>query len=351
MLPFNTDPELIKELGAYNDGIITTLRETAYFKPEYLQEVYEDLAARKYTAGDFITLDILASQTLDIQERGERRLTSSREELAPSLRESNPSLTPQPEVGTVSATEAIDLTNDPPTPGSPGAEKPYAQSQPIITQHFTKEIYSGVKRSHPQSLLLYFGSYNSPDWDPELAESIKSIELSKKEIEYYSDTVIKEYGSKIFVEKRKSSSREEMNELIQLQFCVMRNLNKGPRFRTANVKLSDLDKLKQASAASQAGPRIFSPGAPQPVTSSETPVVVTGETLLKVDEAETKFQTAFNNRTTDIDGRSLEPVGVVNRKKFVQEGPLPDASVFSPSNVMDNGLKIRTRAQAGWRRL
>ncbi|KAH9254391.1 hypothetical protein BASA81_007504 [Batrachochytrium salamandrivorans] len=55
MVPLNVDPELIRELGAYNDDIITTLRETAYFKPEYLQEVYEDLAAGKYTAGDFIT--------------------------------------------------------------------------------------------------------------------------------------------------------------------------------------------------------------------------------------------------------------------------------------------------------
>ncbi|KAH9259640.1 hypothetical protein BASA81_002062 [Batrachochytrium salamandrivorans] len=327
MLPFNVGLELIRELGVYNDDIITTLRETAYFKPEYLQEVYEDLAAKKYTASDFITLDILASQTLDIQQRAEARLAGQREATGEELR---------PEVATLSATEVVDLTDDAPPPdNSPGSNPP---DQPIITQHVTKEIYQNVKRYHPKSLMLYFGSYTSPDWDTELAESIKSIELSEEEIDYFSDAVIKEYGPKIFVEKRKSSSREEMNELIQLQFCVMRNLNKGPRFRTANVKLSDLDKLKQASAASQAGPRIVN--APvQPAT------IITGETLLKVDEAEAKFQTAFNNRTTDLDGRSLKAVGAINHTKFIQEGPLPDVNIFSPPNVIDSSIKLRTRTQ------
>lgn len=109
-----------------------------------------------------------------------------------------------------------------------------------------KDVY--IPRYHETSLKLYFQNSSYPAWDHVLESNILSLDISKAEITEMMDAVIREYGPRVFVMKRKGDSLEELNELVQLQFCVMRNLHLGDRSRTAQVKLSDLANLQKAAA-------------------------------------------------------------------------------------------------------
>ena len=91
---------------------------------------------------------------------------------------------------------------------------------------------------HVPSVTLFLG--NPPQWDPELYKNIMNLELSKEQIAKMMASVIQEYGQKIFVYAAKTQSKEELNELVQLQFCVMRNLHRGARAKTAEIPISSL---------------------------------------------------------------------------------------------------------------
>ncbi len=168
----------------------------------------------------------------------------------------------QPEFNVDAITSTIIATqasNQPPLPTGPEQqgldEQPSLSDSSLINPSTNIE----VKRYHPVSLTLYFGDKNAPVWDPDLQEHILDLNLSKAEIEWMSNAVIEDYGKKIFVKERKSSTKEELNELVQLQFCVMRNLQRGPRYATASVKLSDLQNLASGAKEAMTQPRLFVP--------------------------------------------------------------------------------------------
>jgi len=136
------------------------------------------------------------------------------------------------------------------------------------------------KRYHETSLRLFFQNSSVPNWDPVLESNIMSLDIPKREIVEMMEQVISEYGPVIHVTKRKSSTLEELNELVQLQFCVMRNLHMGPRTRTATVKLSDLENLQRVAAGG--APVMNGANAAQPIEvrvpqESDTPLVQTKE--------------------------------------------------------------------------
>jgi len=131
---------------------------------------------------------------------------------------------------------------DPVEPGDVNENAP----QVIGTGSTDKNPYK--VRYHETSLKLFFQNSSYPAWDHILESNILGLEISKDEIVDMMESVIREFGSKIFVHKRKSETLVELNELVQLQFCILRNLHIGDRSRTAQVKLSDLTNLQRAAA-------------------------------------------------------------------------------------------------------
>ena len=78
-----------------------------------------------------------------------------------------------------------------------------------------------------------------------------NTEMTTEEINTIIDGLISTVGNKLMIKERKESgssiqrSKEEMNEIIQLYFCLERNLNRGTRTRTATVPLSSLLSLAE----------------------------------------------------------------------------------------------------------
>lgn len=121
-----------------------------------------------------------------------------------------------------------------------------SQKTGVVPDSSEKLVY--IERYHEVPLTLYFQNSSYPQWDHVLESNVLSLKISKEEIVMMMEDVIKEYGNKLFISKRKSDTLEELNELVQLQFCILRNLHLGDRSRTATVKLSDLSNLQKAAS-------------------------------------------------------------------------------------------------------
>jgi hypothetical protein len=93
---------------------------------------------------------------------------------------------------------------------------------------------------YKMSVLFYFGSINRPEWDTELEKNVFDSKMSKQDIISFSDSIIFKHGKDIFVSKRANDSIEQFHELIQLQFCILRNLARGIRTKSALVPISSL---------------------------------------------------------------------------------------------------------------
>ena len=387
------------------DDLVVNFLDAADLDYKYKREVFEDLADPKVPFSQSELAKIIqdpnearkAATMLGIAGRGNKRIQEEEEEArkaAAAVAASSPgSVAPTGRGGAVSPPPMVGPP--PPAVGSPTASGggsatptvsptvlgiasttslrvlvegdpvavPYSQQQLVTEQPFTMEIGSGVKRYHPNSLLCYFGSATSPDWDNELVESVKAMDLTDADVVWFSDTIVSEYGKKIFVKKRLSGTKEELNELMQLQFCVMRNLNKGSRSRTANVKLSDLAKLKEAATASKQGPKVVTPNIPlgaspeekaliedeavnEAVSQNQQPQFVQGADpiAMSVDEAKANFQKVYNERKIDLNGNPLDSVkGTLNTTKVIFGGPMQTRGMFSSPNYIPRDLNLRTK--------
>lgn len=175
-------------------------------------------------------------------------------------------------------------------PTVPPDQEPVTSSEPVpVQQPLEASLSSGgsgpkpfKERYHPNSLQLYFGSSTYPEWDLELETSVQKLELSTKGTIMFMDDIIKQYGPKIFVSERKSETREELNELMQLQFTILRSLKKpfkGVSGQTATVKLADLIKIDRLANNGISPPSgtssglVVNPINPLPVSSSSSEIV------------------------------------------------------------------------------
>ncbi len=142
----------------------------------------------------------------------------------------------------------------PPTPG-PADEPPPPQPQPSdpalqpsITPTGGSQAVVGpaVKNKHPPKyhlipLLLIFGSNDSTiQWDTELEANIFNSKLSAKERISYMELIIVTHGDLMLVTNRLSDTFEELNELMQMKFSIIRLLQRGERSKTAMVPISSL---------------------------------------------------------------------------------------------------------------
>jgi len=106
---------------------------------------------------------------------------------------------------------------------------------------------------HKYSIKIYLGSDTRPNYDPELEKNIYSSDLTKDEIIQNINNVIVKYGADLFISgTRKSDTLDELHELTQLQFCLMRHLATGPRFASANIPISQLVSIYNKMTPQQA---------------------------------------------------------------------------------------------------
>ncbi len=202
------------------------------------------------------------------------------------IEESNPETAENPPSTAVETlSENVAMTPDSTVPPD---QEPVTSPEPMpVQQPLEASLSSGgsgpkpfKERYHPNSLQLYFGSSTYPEWDLELETSVQKLELTTKGTIMFMDDIIKQYGPKIFVSERKSETREELNELMQLQFTILRSLKKpfkGVSGQTATVKLADLIKIDRLANNGTSPPKssglVVNPITPLPVSSSSSEIV------------------------------------------------------------------------------
>jgi hypothetical protein len=219
---------------------------------------------------------------------------------------------------------------------------------------------------HPNSILFYFGNIERPDWDTELENNVFSAEMSKEFIIKSMEGIIEEYGSKIYVYERKSDTREEFHELIQLQFCLQRDMARGTRTKSALIPISSLttfaNKLTPREPTVSDGERNDgerndvvlerSDKEIPPDEQSELPVETSTQTeqprksvQVQISEgnAYDKVVEAYRNSVFDRYGKPIFNTAVTDmtkRKEGVFSGPgnvQDPAGLFKPAFVIRSG--------------
>lgn len=180
------------------------------------------------------------------------------------------------------------------------------------------------ERYHKFSLKTYFESDSYPKWDPTLEKNVIDSGLNETERIKTMDDIIKNYGPQLFIDKRIGSSKEELVELVELQFCILRNLHLGPRiYQSASVDLNQLNKVK--SLANGLSTTSVNNQSVTPVelvnaqaiesqltsaNSSSAPGIQT-EKEFKYEKAYDKYQETYARGVTALPIKKYEPTKVV----------------------------------------
>lgn len=120
------------------------------------------------------------------------------------------------------------------------AEKPQDLDASVISPS-VEEVHP--VKYYPIQIKLLFGSNVDVPWDTELEKNVFDTDMSNAEIVSLMDGYITEFKNKIGVFKRQSETKEELHEIIQMCYCVMRNLQRGTRTKMAMVPVSSLVNL------------------------------------------------------------------------------------------------------------
>ena len=113
---------------------------------------------------------------------------------------------------------------------------------------------------HKIPFTLFYGSVDNPNIDKTLYFDMEKLKITTDQLRKISLNVIADHGPKIFVNKLAYGGndvrkvKQEAHELIQLHFCVMRNLATGDRIPMGKVKLSDLYKIYAPLSNQPTGP-------------------------------------------------------------------------------------------------
>lgn len=141
-----------------------------------------------------------------------------------------------------------------PVPDVP-AETIQSEVSPEATTTVPEVISDRKPKYHLTSIMYYFGSSTNPEWDYELENSVFSSEISRDDMVDAMDAIIDKYGTDILVMERKSDTKNEYHELVQLMFCRMRNMHRGTRQKTAQVPISSLVGFHNKLAGQQMMPQ------------------------------------------------------------------------------------------------
>lgn len=125
-------------------------------------------------------------------------------------------------------------------------EQPVDQNKPTLEPFATRTVEDKhPPKYHKEAILLYFGDLVRPDWDLELENNIFDSKIESKDRIQIMDGIISTNGPKIFVFNRVSDTLEELNEIVQLHFCLQRNMSRGYRTKNALVPISALNTMSQ----------------------------------------------------------------------------------------------------------
>ncbi len=214
----------------------------------------------------------------------------------------------------------------------------------LQSSNVTKLPY--VKRYHPVSLQLYFENSSAPNWDPVLEKNVLSSDLSTEEIIYMGNLIIKNYGTKLFIEAMKSDTIHELNELVQLQWCLLRNLKFGPRGvpqQTASVKLQDLNRIKLL--ASQISAKELPKEPSKESSTQQIPQLIGTTAQMTQTEKEHEFDINYDRLMT-LRARGLTPLmtqKVDTVQKNLTETPITNARPDGNNANYSSSSKIRRK--------
>lgn len=189
-------------------------------------------------------------------------------------------------------------------------------------------IIGSKPETHPvkywpfQIKLLFGTSEGDIPWDKELENNVFESDISKSELVAFMDALIMEYGNRILVEDRKTETKEEFHEIIQMVYCVMRNLQRGTRAPMAMVPVSSLMGFakKLQEPAPPAPPineednlyyeSVSQAGGEEPQSVSAVPqaeqVPVSGNRFnIPINKAQDKLSKAYHNKRTDGYGKPI----------------------------------------------
>lgn len=143
---------------------------------------------------------------------------------------------------------------------------------------------------HKEAILLYFGDDVRPDWDLELEKNIFDSKIEAKSRVQIMDGIISINGCRIFVFQRVSDTLEELNEIVQLHFCLQRNMSRGYRTKTALVPISALNTMSQMLGGTRPPQNPQNPQNLQSGDNVEQDPLESASALDEVDPAEETFQ-------------------------------------------------------------
>jgi hypothetical protein len=311
-----------ENLGDYGE-ILNDLFATYDFEPEEIMQAYSYIGTSQERAEEFI-LDQEA-----VTPGYVRKVIEPLAVVAPPPVVAGPELnlgsTPtDPEVEAEVLAEEEDLVKEEGGEQEVKDDSLLPVAKNIIINNIPKDRY------HPIEIEWFFGSKDVPDWDTVLERQVISSNLKPSEIKEKMKLILESSGPKMGINKNISDTLEELNELQQIHFCILRSLNRGVRYRTVTVKESDMLALKQSAKTLPDDPEVG-----VEVQSSKPQDTFSDSIILSVAEEDAKFQKAYNTRLFDNAGRSVAAIGEINTTKTVYSGN-ENASLHRPSNLLDS---------------
>jgi hypothetical protein len=98
---------------------------------------------------------------------------------------------------------------------------------------------------HKFQVALFFGSAENPSWDNELTKTLESLDIPPETRSMMMNEIIKANGSKMMIPKKESKDdKDELLVLLQLHFCIERNLHRGTRTKSASISIGNLIGLR-----------------------------------------------------------------------------------------------------------
>lgn len=132
-------------------------------------------------------------------------------------------------------------------------EKLRAASETVVSEDISQDVSPFIAgeaypdefepKYHLVSILILFGSFN-PDWDTRMMENIRSLRISKEDLNTRMDNLIIAKGKEMQIEKRLTNGElSEFNEICQCWAVITRNLHTGDRTKQALVSLGQLSSF------------------------------------------------------------------------------------------------------------
>lgn len=262
------------DLVAYGDG-------SAYTSEDFFASIFENIPFARQVSGD--SVGVLQAEVLP--PRTPHRTTVEPETLLPSGNASTVSNgsvfydalgevvdgDTRTETGTIP--EFIGDGEDPEDP----EKKKEKEIPPFGTFYTDQKTIKFEVKYHKVPFMMFFGSLNNPNIDKTLFESIMtSVEtsiLSKESIKALCATILTASKGEILVDSVIKGDLQELHELIQLYFCLHRDLMTGARIPMGKVPLNQLTNLSRIMNDSNTQFETGSGVKIQPETEAQVPTV------------------------------------------------------------------------------